>query len=182
MAASGIHAYPFSDRLLTFTVPLLATLVAVGLASVGDRADSNLRLFRGLATAVLLLYPTYITFQSLKSGKLPFYNNHDVKPAMAYIADHQREGDVIYVNYASETLWDYYANQINYRDFKGKPIVQGIFAKDSTGLGGTLEAYDKDLDRVRGNAACLVRFFDVPRAGRAVLSLSPGKVRRTARG
>ncbi len=146
LAASALKKYPFADRLLLFSCPLLVTLIAAGIAGV-SRTDPNTRFLRVLLAAVLLLYPTYMTVKTLASG--PFIV-HDVKPALDHLADHWQEGDVAYVHFDADTLYNYYVNVLNYKNLRGKPFVVGIYPGEDASMAEQLAAYRKDIERVHG--------------------------------
>jgi hypothetical protein len=146
LAASALKKYPFSERLLLFTCPLLVTVVAAGIAGV-SRTEPTTRLLRALIAAVLLFYPCYMTATTLRSGS---YSIHDVKPALDYLADHWQEGDVVYVHCGADMLYDYYANILNYRNLRGKPTVIAIDPGEHISVKEHLAFYEKDLERVQG--------------------------------
>jgi hypothetical protein len=147
LAASALKKYPFSDRLVLYTCPLLVTVVAAGIAGV-SRTETTTRLLRRLMAVVLLIYPTYMTLTTLRSGT---YSIHDVKPALDYLADHYQEGDVVYMHCGAEMLYNYYANILNYKNLREKPTVIGIDPDNNKlSVGGDLAVYGKDLERVQG--------------------------------
>ena len=150
LAASAMQKYPFQDRVILFFCPVLATLVAAGIAYV-SRADSSMRVLAMILTAVLLLYPTYMAVKSVASGP---YLNHDIKPSLEYVADHWQEGDVIYVHYGAEWLYKYYVDVLNYKDLRRKPIVVGIFPGWDRSVEADLVSYGKDVDRAEGRKRC----------------------------
>ena len=145
LAASALKKYPFSDRLVLFTCPMLVTMVAAGIAGV-SRTEASTRLLRVLIAAVLLLYPSYMTLRGLASGT---YSIHDIKPSLDHLAEHWQEGDVVYVHNGAEMLYNYYANILNYKNLREKPTVIGIDASHQLTVREYLALYEKDLERVQ---------------------------------
>jgi hypothetical protein len=147
LAASALKKYPFTERLVLFTCPMLVTLVAAGFAGV-SRTDASTRLLRALIAVVLLLYPSYMTLRGLASGT---YNTHDIKPSLDHLADQWQEGDVVYVHNGAEMLYNYYANILNYKNLREKPTLIGIDPSDQLTVREYMALYGKDLDRVQGH-------------------------------
>ncbi len=111
LLASGLHQYPFSDRLLLFILPLAFLLVAEGVRRVylvfrkiGPRAAFGI----GSALAVVLLYDS--TGFALQNLWHP-YMGEDIKPVISYMTQHKLSSDTIYVYYSAVSGFRYYAPQ-----------------------------------------------------------------------
>jgi len=116
LIASGLHKYPFGDRTMTFSSPLLATLVAAGVAAVWEVRERTAKVFAAIIVGTMLLHPLYV-------GAKYMIDPHqrvvmDVKPTLAYVADHRKDGDVLYVHWDAETLYDYYVKKRDFRNMK----------------------------------------------------------------
>jgi hypothetical protein len=142
LVASALKKYPFSDRLILFFTPLLATLIAAGFDGIKDeRPQSPARVFRGLLLLLLLVYPTYMSFNSFRR---PFVL-HDIKPALDYVADHWQPGDAIYANHWSKFLTDYYIDTVDYRGLHAKPWFIGAEPRGQTAMPDMLRLLDNDF-------------------------------------
>ena len=102
----------------------------------------------GAVAVLVLVYPAYIGVQTLRNP----YAHHDIKPALAYIADNWHDGNVIYANFWSNPLVDYYVNTIDYRGLKDKPCIHGTDLNDQFAIENQLSVFAKDFDRLRGEA------------------------------
>jgi hypothetical protein len=119
--ASALHKYPFSDRLLIFSVPILAIGVGSGLAAVAVRSQRSV--LAAMLGGALMLYSSYLSVKYLVSpGDRVF---QDVKPALADLKSHGKEGDCLFVNWDAETLYTWYADIINYQGMRRFPRIVG---------------------------------------------------------
>ena len=163
LAASAMKKYPFLERLLLFSCPLLITVIAAGITAVSSTEPST-RFLRRLLVVMLLLYPTYMTARTLTMSPQTFesgvFGNHDIKPALDHLADRWQEGDVVYVHFDAQTLYDYYVNILNYKNLRGKPAVIGAAPPGDDGSSERLTAYERDLDRVQGRKRGVVPVRD----------------------
>lgn len=132
LAASALHKYPFSDRLVLFIVPSLLVFVAEGIGTVWPRAP-----LIGLALLVLL------SFQPVVSAVHTAINQdsrEDIKPALGYLRQHWQQGDAIYVYYAAKYQFRYYAERYGFSDVgsvKGRKADElGTFANGVDALRG----------------------------------------------
>ncbi len=86
------------------------------------------------------------------------YAHHDIKPALAYIADNWHDGNVIYANFWSNPLVDYYVKTIDYRGLKDKPCIHGTDLNDQFAIENQLSVFAKDFDRLRGKRGVWIVF------------------------
>jgi hypothetical protein len=111
LVASGLHKYPFSDRLLLFILPLAFLLIAEGMrraylafGKIGPRIAFSI----WSALAILLLYDS--TCFAVRNLWQP-YMGEDIKPVISYMAQHKLSTDAIYVYYSTVSGFSYYAPQ-----------------------------------------------------------------------
>jgi hypothetical protein len=153
LAASAMKRYPFMERLLLFSSPMLVTVIAAGVTGV-PLTEPSTRFLRRLLVAMLLLYPTYMTVKTLtmtvEAMDAGAFGIHDVKPALDQLADRWQEGDMIYVHYGAGTLYDYYVNVMNYKNLRGKPVVIGASPGRDDFRAADPTDYEKDVERVQG--------------------------------
>jgi hypothetical protein len=116
LIASGLHKYPFGERFTIFSNPLLATFVAAGVAAIWEVRQSTVKVFAAIIVGMLLIYPVYLNakYATDLRGRILI----DMKPTLAYVADHRQDGDVLYVHWNAETLYDYYVKKRDFRNMK----------------------------------------------------------------
>ena len=103
----------------------------------------------------MLIYPTYMSVKTLKAPPVL----HDIKPALAYIGDHWQDGDVIYANFWTKPLVDYYIKTLDYRGLKDKPYLIGTDPGEHFALEQLLSAFGKDFDQLKGKRRVWVVFI-----------------------
>jgi hypothetical protein len=140
LVASALHKYPFGDRTMLFSSPLLAALVAAGVAAIWDSHQAKARILAAMIVGIMALYPAYLELKYLATPDGRIYA--DVKPTLGFIADHRKDGDVLYVHWDAETHHDYYVKARNYRDLKRVPAVGSKFPGEVSRQ-AKLEAYEK---------------------------------------
>jgi hypothetical protein len=134
LVASGLHLYPFSERLLLFAVPFAIISIAHGISRLGGLPPKKQHRLSG-AVALLLLVP-----QLIYSSAVFFraYSFEEVKPAIAYVGEHWRPGDIVYVYHAARPTFRYYSGRYG---FKGGDYVLGHASrKNVAGLKEELDA------------------------------------------
>jgi hypothetical protein len=156
LVASAIRRYPFEGRLLFFACPIFAALIAAGGAGIGDAPQAGGRVLRGLVATLLLIFPGYMSLKDTESG-IPVTQG-DIKPALAYVAAHWRDGDVIYLNFGAITLTDFYINYLNYKNLKGTSCVFGIEVDHNASMEHQYSAYAGDLEKVGGKPRVWILF------------------------
>src|SRR5271157_606604 len=116
LIASGLRKYPFGDRTMLFSNPRLATLVAAGVAAVWEVRQPTMKVFVAIIVGTMLLYPLYLDAKYMIDPQARIFM--DVKPTLVYVADHRKDGDVLYVHWDAETLYDYYVKKRDFRNLK----------------------------------------------------------------
>ena len=112
----GLRKYPFGDRTMLFSNPLLATLVAAGVAAVWEVRQPTMKVFVAIIVGTMLLYPLYLDAKYMIDPQSRIFM--DVKPTLVYVADHRKDGNVLYVHWDAETLYDYYVKKRDFRNLK----------------------------------------------------------------
>ena len=122
LLASGLHKYPFLERLLLWLVPSVVLLIAAGIDAVARKSA-----LIGTALAIVLLFQPMVR----SIGAPPLHE--DIKPALAYVRDHWQEGDAIYVQRVARHSFHYYAARYGFEEFdllsdghKKRSKVEGI--------------------------------------------------------
>ena len=121
LIASGLQKYPFSGRLMLFSVPLLFMLIGAGLDFLLDIPSPSKVLNSMVAVCLIgliLIAPVSTSIERYKSPPDTDY----IRPAMEYLMENYLSGDVIYVYYWTVPAFEYYS--LIY-DFSGKNVVVG---------------------------------------------------------
>lgn len=104
MIAAILRLYPFADRLLLFTAPLTAILVAEGAIRLTQSVNVIHPRLGWLAVGLLLITPILQTSRLLLE---PTYVE-ELRPVLAYVAENRQPGDAIYVYYGSTLPFAFY--------------------------------------------------------------------------
>ncbi len=150
LAASAIHRYPFTGRLILFLTPALILLVSEGACYLLKFCSSSLVQIALLAA--LFFTPTFSAFYHFIRPD----THEEIKPAINYIRAHDEPGDLLYLYNPSSFAFQYY----NERDaLKGLTVVLG---QDST---SNWNADAADLSRLRGHRRVWILFSHVRSTG-----------------
>jgi uncharacterized membrane protein len=144
LGAAMVHAYPFGSRLVLFLVPSIVVLIGAGMALIWDSVVPGRRWIAGLILLSILL-PT--------AARDAYYvvvpqRREEIRPVLAYIRDHKRSGDSLYVFHMSEVPFHYYEDRFgrspNRFGLDGMPTTFGQPGEQDPSL------YRADLARLRG--------------------------------
>lgn len=154
MLASGVHKYPFGRRLLLFLVPAALLVVGAGLEFILEKKRPYSVLAAAAIAALLLIQPA----GGATNNMLHPHSRQDIRPIMAYVRDHRRQGDVIYVYHHQRESFQYYAKKYG---FDESEYVLGIDARDKSKSRNDWQAYEGDLDQLRGHERVWLLFSHV---------------------
>ena len=146
LLASGLHKYPFGGRLALFMVPPALLLMAEGAETIRSSATANLPAIGWVLITLLFLDPgTYMLHHFAKPyteiAQPGIMLPEEIRPVMAYVRNHEKPGDMVYVFYGAEPAFDYYAER---ESFPRNNVEIG------TATGNDPQIYESDLDRLRG--------------------------------
>lgn len=152
LLASGLHKYPFGGRLTLFLVPPVLLLMAEGAEALRSSANSSLPAIGVLLITLLLLDPgTYVLNHFAKPhtaiAQPGVMFPEEIKPVVAYVRNHERPGDLVYIFYGAEPAFDYYAER---QGFPQDNVEIG------TAAGSDPRVYESDLDRLRGRRVWVI--------------------------
>ncbi|MDO8585555.1 MAG: glycosyltransferase family 39 protein [Armatimonadota bacterium] len=139
LLASGVHKYPFFERLLLFLVPAMLLFLSQGAAVIKERLGGRGSAIWGLMITLIFLHPTFFALWHVVQPR----TRNEVKPVLSYVQQHRQPGDLIYVDYASRPGFKYYAERFGFSD---KDYVIGVMARP-----GHWEDYTNDFDKMRGS-------------------------------
>lgn len=157
IAASGLHKYPFAERLTLFTAPLLILPLAFTLGE--KQISSLLRVFLG---AILFIFPIYIQAKYLIHPEV----RYDVKPAIQYIKSNWHSGDCLYLHWGSNVVGNYYLHRPPALNIPAENLHDGIYDPN---LSDRSERYGEDLNQLIGRARVWVVFSMDPSADRPII-------------
>ena len=100
----GELRHPMLGRVLLFIVPMVLLLMGLGLSSINRVVGRYSRPVMFVLLAILLVHPLYMVFGYIRNPDEP----HDARPAVAFLAEHVRPGDAVYVNYPANMLSRFY--------------------------------------------------------------------------
>jgi hypothetical protein len=126
--ASGLSKYPIWPRFLLFSLPMLFFFLAAGMQALYRLATRFLPksgfLFSAIIVFMLFWQPVAFSAHKFRSPE----NKKDIKSLMAHLRANRQPQDVIYVHFASQKQFRYYA--AFYGIGRGKTIM-GSAAKES---------------------------------------------------
>ena len=148
LAASAMHLYPFGDRTMLFAVPLLAAAVGAGIGELAALQRGRGPVLASFMLGALLLYPVYVDLKYAIDPRARLYQ--DVKPVISYIAENWKEGDVLFVNWDAETLYDYYGNRQDFRGMSRRPVLHDVAPAPKSRRKEHLVWYAEQLKLIEG--------------------------------
>lgn len=159
LIASALQKYPLKDRFMLFLVPFVLILITEGLGSIYRFVA---RWHAGVARVVvafpalaLFFLPVGNTFQLFLSP----YNKSDIKPIIAYVAEHRQVDETIYVYHSSEPAFAYYAPLY---DIGAGEILIGY---DTPRKRTAFQGFIQDIKSLRGRDRVWFIFSDINDCG-----------------
>ncbi len=158
LLASMFRVYPFSGRLLLFLLPLLSVLVAAGIELAWARTRGVWRVLAGILIVMLLAFPAERAIAILVKPE----PREEIRPVLAYIAEHRQPGDVLYAYRPSYLALRYYEDRYGLQDMG--PIRGGRPPEDRA-------AYEREFRQLEGRGRTWIIFSHLKdRRLRAMLS------------
>ncbi len=136
LIASGLHKYPFGTRLILFLLPSLYVFLGEGCSWIRKKSRETFPL-AGFALILVLCGPIIV----FASQELFSPGTHEEsRPVIRYLLEHKQAGDTLYVYYASEGVFKYYARRFDFHE----PYIQGVMSRENW------NNYIRDLQQLRG--------------------------------
>lgn len=165
LLASSISLYPFLQRMIIFIVPSLLFLIAEGAEYIITKTSINARVVGYVFIGLLLFHPLLSSAHHL----IKPLTTEEIKPILNYIKINWQSGDVIYIHYGAHPAFTYYAKKY---DFEKNHYVIGIYAGDKNNQWAFstdyLNAYTKDLDKLRGKNRIWILFSHTPMLNKGI--------------
>jgi len=148
LLASGLHKYPFSGRLLLFIVPFVLLFIAQGAEQIRVKTFHNSPIIGITLIGLLVFHPLlFVSYHLIKPR-----TREESKPVISYIREHQQDGDIWYLYYASQPAVEYYSKVYGYDK---SDYVIGVSSRYNW------NKYIVDLDKIRGNKRVWIFFSHV---------------------
>jgi len=145
LLASSLRKYPFSGRLILFIVPTMLICIVEGAEAIRQMLFRN-KVWLTTAIAALLI------ISSIPYHLRPWLRpcrSEEIKPVLGYISQNLRKSDKIYIYFAAQYAFSYYAERYN---LAGSNYIIGISAKNDPGK------LSNDLDKLRAAGRAWVLF------------------------
>jgi hypothetical protein len=142
LMASGLKKYPFSGRMLLFSVPAVSLLVGEGIERfrllIGQYSSPK-ALGVWLVLSVLIFYrPIGEAYDVLQHPRM----REHIKPVMSYVSQHKLDTDSVYVYSGAHPAFAYYAPQYGFED---ADYSIGVLSREEP------HRYLEDIERLMGN-------------------------------
>ena len=157
LIASGFEKYPFVPRLLLFLAPSLYIAIGAGtdmIISWGRRLGG--RIGAVLSAAILVPLVFWGTIPTAWHDFTTPIKVEEMQQVLSYLHTHYQPGDVIYVYYAAEAPFRFYAPQFG---LDNVPYIVGISSRNN------VLKYVDDLSQLKGNTRVWVVISHVYKYG-----------------
>ncbi|MFE4104661.1 hypothetical protein [Almyronema epifaneia] len=158
LLASGLQKYPFQGQLLLFAVPFALLIIAVGAQEIIGRLQPANLLIPGLLILLLFSHPFYYAALNLNDPNSPPKFEYqrmreEIKPALAYLKNHWQAGDTLYVYYAAQHAFRYYAKQYGFDfatprrptgNYSGEWFEPALVSNPPQLIVGSVTRYERD--------------------------------------
>lgn len=140
LAASAFHAYPFAGRMLLFSAPASFVLLGEGVEAPIVFIRRNVAALPWIS-GLLAIFLVVVNAQTAAMNFIqPKYQEH-IRPALEYLRDHRKPGDLIYIYHWAEPAIRFYAPKYK---FVMSDFNIGVDHHDQP------ELYHAELDALRG--------------------------------
>lgn len=112
LISSWLGRYPFSDRMILFSAPLVSILVAQGAEEMMEKLGKIYRPFAIAVPFILLFSPILTTVDLIRN---PQYKE-ELPSVLAYIRENWQEGDHIYLYHSAYLAFEYYRPRFAFHD------------------------------------------------------------------
>ncbi|MGL5081154.1 MAG: glycosyltransferase family 39 protein [Microcoleaceae cyanobacterium] len=145
LIASYLHQYPFRERLVLFLTPWAILMIAEGLIFLIQQPRQSVQGLGVLLLLILLIPPV------VQSGGLILRPTlkEEFRPVLAYVKNHQRPGDRLYIYLKGRNHFAYYGNRYGYTE--GDYILGQIELNDEGKISPEEQAqYQQDIQQFQG--------------------------------
>lgn len=93
LLASGLHIYPFADRLILFLIPIMFIFIAEGVEQISDKVMRSSVINMVILLIVLYIYPLKSIVYHLEHTRS---KSDDIRQVVDYIVKNQKDRDFVY--------------------------------------------------------------------------------------
>ncbi|HBF34015.1 TPA: hypothetical protein DDW35_05580 [Candidatus Sumerlaeota bacterium] len=148
IAASAVHKYPFTGRLILFLVPSFLLVIAEGIGWIQGVLPKPLRWLGWILIALFVLPLVGAAFDYVPHPR----SCEETRPMMQYMKQNLRPGDTVYVYYKTETAFKYYAHLL---PFSFPNVIIGKCGRENSSV------YYYDLQQLRGKERVWILFSHI---------------------
>jgi hypothetical protein len=149
LLASAFQKFPLGLRLLLFLVPSVIVLLGEGIARIREYTRQRLPVFGLALISVLGAYPILSASAHLFNPR----TDQELRPIVQYVKDHEQPGDTLYLYYAAQGVFDYYAQRFHFHE--RRDYIVGAFSREDW------NKYIQDLNQLRGKKRVWLIFSHV---------------------
>ena len=140
LLASGLHRYPFAERLILFLRPAQYLLLGAGIIRIYEKVRRIWPIAGTILVFALCVYPvSYAGYYWVHPRQ-----HEESRPVLRYLQEHRQPGDMLYVYHASEEVFQYYDSRFNF-GFDEQHYIQGIASREDW------NRYVQDVQQVLGH-------------------------------
>jgi hypothetical protein len=138
LLASGLHKYPFGNRVGLYLIPLFYIFLGEGVAWIFQKSRKRSFMLAVMLLCVLWVRPIYFVGHHLLEPR----KHEEARPVLQYLKEHKQEGDILYVYYACQLVYKYYARRLGLDE---ENFIAGIMSREDW------RKYLDDLNQLRGH-------------------------------
>jgi hypothetical protein len=146
LVASGMHRFPFSERLILFTVPALIVLIGLGVETISGSIGTSVPWIAPVLVGLLILNPIFSSV--LMFGNIP--SPEESRPAVLYLKKKWQPGDELFLFCNARSAFEYYAQRLN--------LEQRSYRAGTNCGEPSLAAVRNDVEQLRGTKRLWVLF------------------------
>jgi len=143
LAASALELYPFFQRFLLFLAPAAIVFAAEGAERLAALAAPRSRILAAACLAGILACPVA---DAAKRAVEP-ERRDEIRPVLAYVAEHARPGDRLWVYYGAKRQFRYYAPRLGLAE---REVVAGLEPLAKPAAVRWAEWPRREAERLRG--------------------------------
>ncbi len=147
LIAAEFKIYPFEGRLVLFIAPLMVLIIAEGISYIQRKTSLGSPLVGIVLVFLILIEPVALAGYHLIVPRAP----EELRTVMEYTNKHYRDGDAIYLYYASLNAFQFYKDRFRFAD----DYIVGIDARSDW------TRYDRDLRQLIGEERVWIMFSHV---------------------
>lgn len=110
LVASGLKKFPFVGRFVLFLLPATIIFISEGFAVLMRKN----KIISAIAISIFFIFITPAVINTVKNIISP-RQHEEIRPLMAFLKDHQLEGDILYLNNSAQFAYLYYLPYLNFK-------------------------------------------------------------------